>query len=292
MEPASHLPVLLTEVLSLFAGRSIRFFFEGTVGGGGHAEAILIAHPEIECYMACDRDPAALQLARSRLARWEQKIEWIEGPFSQVGSYLEARGLSSVDGVLFDLGVSSMQLDTPERGFSFRFGAPLDMRMNPASLWTAERVINEFSQEELVHIFRTYGEEPRAAAVARAIVEARRSRRLSSTTQLLSVISRVLHRRGKIHPATRIFQALRIVVNDELGELERGLKGAIAHLAAGGRVAVISFHSLEDRIVKWRLKEEESLEILTKKPLGASVGERRLNPRSRSAKLRAAEKRS
>ena len=286
---APHIPVLLREILQVFEGRKLKVFFEGTVGAGGHARAMLEAHPEIERYLACDRDPAALALAKQTLSPWGGKVEWIRGPFAELESYLDERGIGSIDGFLIDIGVSSMQFDEGERGFSFRSDAPLDMRMDPSGETTAESLINELPEVELARVFFEYGEEFRSRAAAKAIVLARKKRRIRTTHELVKVVEPVL-RRGKIHPATKIFQALRIAVNDELGQLKRGLDAAIQRLSEDGRLAVISFHSLEDRIVKWRLREEELLKILTKKPIGPSAEEMRANPRSRSAKLRAAER--
>ncbi len=285
---AAHLPVLLKEVLLCFEGKELKVFFEGTVGAGGHAKAILEAHPEIERYLACDRDPKALALARESLAPWEDKVEWIHGPFAELKGYLEERGLSSIDGFLIDVGVSSMQLDERERGFSFLGDAPLDMRMNPDGELTAEIIVNRYSEAELSRILFEYGEERRSRQVAKAIVEARRKKRIKTTQELVAIIQPVATK-GKLHPATLTFQALRIVVNDELGQLEKGLLSAIENTSPGGVIAAISFHSLEDRIVKNVLRDEKKkLEILTKKPVEASDVEIKVNPRARSAKLRAA----
>lgn len=285
-----HIPVLLAEVLRIFEGLKIGTFFEGTVGAGGHAEAILEAHPEIERYFACDRDPSALALAKKRLDdRWGKKVEYIHGPFAELPRYLDERGVSSVDGFFIDIGVSSMQLDQKERGFSFQGDAPLDMRMDPGSDLTAAELVNRLPEVELARIFYEYGEERRSRQAARAIVDARRKKKIQTTGELVAIIFKVI-RGGKIHPATRIFQALRIAVNDELGQLKLALEGAADRLQIGGKMAVISFHSLEDRIVKYAFREDKRLEILTKKPIGPSAQESRANPRSRSAKLRAAEK--
>lgn len=285
-----HTPVLLAEVLQIFEGLKIQLFFEGTVGAGGHAAAILEAHPEIERYFACDRDPAALAIAKQRLEpKWGKKVEFIHGPFSELPRYLDERGVSYVDGFFIDIGVSSMQLDQRERGFSFQGDAPLDMRMDPGSGTTAEELVNRLPEIELAKIFFEYGEERRSRQAARAIVEARRRRRIRTTGELVEILKKVI-RGGKIHPATRVFQALRIAVNDELGQLKWALEGASERLQMGGRLAVISFHSLEDRIVKHGLREDKRLKVLTKKPIGPSAQETRANPRSRSAKLRAAEK--
>ncbi len=259
------------------------------MGAGGHAKEILQAHPEIEMYFACDRDPKALALAQKNLALWEKKIRFVHGPFAELESYLDEAKVATIDGFLLDVGVSSMQFDEGERGFSFRMDAPLDMRMDPNGHLTAEMIVNEFPEEKLANIFYEYGEEFRSRAAARVIVEKRRKRRIQTTQELVDIVGPVL-RKGKIHPATKIFQALRIAVNDELDQLKQGLKAGIKRLSLEGRLAVISFHSLEDRIVKWGLKESENLEILTKKPLTATREEMRKNPRSRSAKLRGAQR--
>lgn len=284
-----HVPVLLREVLQIFEDRKLKVFFDGTVGGGGHARAILEAHEEIERYFACDRDPAALALAKANLEPWGKKVEWIHAPFGELKDHLRERDVSMIDGFLIDLGVSSMQLDNAERGFSFRKNARLDMRMDPSSGVMAEELVNKLPEAELARIFFEYGEEFRSRAAARAIVLARKKKKIQTTEDLVSVVEPVL-RRGKIHPATKIFQALRIAVNDEMGQLKQGLDAAIDSLSPGGRLAVISFHSLEDRIVKWRFRKDEQLKILTPKPIVASDEEQRKNPRSRSAKLRGAEK--
>ena len=296
-----HISVLEAEVVGAFEGVSIGTFFDGTVGAGGHAAAILQAHPEIRRYLACDRDPRGLAIAKKRLELWGEKVEFIRGSYSYLGRFLDERKIDSIEGFLIDIGVSSMQLDEAERGFSFRFEGPLDMRMDQSADVTAETIVNSYPERELEQIFREYGEEWQARKAAAAIVHARRKRPIRTTAELAKLLEMVLHR-GKIHPATKVFQALRIVVNDELGELDRGLNGAIERLSKGGRLAAISFHSLEDRIVKHRLKEREyrvqrrtqeesgCLEIRTKKPITASAEESRKNPRSRSAKLRVAEK--
>jgi 16S rRNA (cytosine1402-N4)-methyltransferase len=286
----SHVPVLLPEVLQVFEGLKIEVFFEGTVGAGGHAEAILEAHPEIRRYFACDRDEHALVLAKKRLERWGKKVEWVHDAYGDMPRILDSHGVSSIDGFLIDVGVSSMQIDEKERGFSFQGDAPLDMRMDVRGDLTAEMLINSLPEKELANLFYEYGEERRSRQIAKVIVEARRKKRIRTTGELVQVILKVA-RGGKIHPATKVFQALRIRVNDELGQLQLGLNGAIERLQEGGRMAVIAFHSLEDRIVKQCFKQEKRLQVLTKKPVVASREEIRKNPRSRSAKLRSAEKR-
>jgi 16S rRNA (cytosine1402-N4)-methyltransferase len=288
-----HTAVLQAEVLAAFEGVQLRTFFDGTVGAGGHAAAILEAHPEIERYLACDRDPSAHQIAGESLKPWGKKVEFIRGSYSNIGHFLTERKLPSIDGFLIDIGVSSMQLNEASRGFSFRFEGPLDMRMDPEATLTAAEIVNRSSERDLEKIFREFGEESRARQAAKAIVEARRKRKILTTEDLIYVVEPVLRKRGRIHAATLIFQALRIAVNDELGELERGLAAATRFLAPEGRLAVISFHSLEDRIAKNFLRDrakEGTLKLLTKKPIVPSLKESRGNPRSRSAKLRVAEK--
>lgn len=287
----AHVPVLLAAVLKTFEDVQLKVFFEGTVGAGGHAKAILEAHPEIERYLACDRDPAAHELAAAHLAPWGKKVEWIRGPYADLKEYLDEKKIGNIDGFFIDIGVSSMQLDVRQRGFSFQGDAPLDMRMDPESSLTAETIVNEMPEKELARIFFEYGEERRSRQVARAIVEARRKRRIRTTAELVAIVKPVTIW-GKLHPATLVFQALRIAVNDELGQLKRGLDAAIERTREGGKIAAISFHSLEDRIVKNTFRDaKDQLEILTKKPIGPTVEELKENPRSRSAKLRAAEKR-
>ncbi len=283
-----HKPVLMREVLDVFEGKEIRYFFDGTLGAGGHARAILEAHPEIERYYGCDRDPKALSIAAKNLESWREKVELIRGPYGDADKYLKKAGC--IDGFLIDIGVSSMQLDERERGFSFQGDAPLDMRMDPDGDLTAAEIVNRYPEAELARIFFEYGEERRSRQVAKAIAAARKKKKIRTTAELVEVVKPVATR-GRLHPATLVFQALRIVVNDELGELDRGLNAGIAALCPGGRIAAISFHSLEDRIVKNRFRDDkERLKILTKKPIGPSAEEMRANPRSRSAKLRAAEK--
>lgn len=280
-----HTPVLLEEVLDFFS-YPMNVFIDGTLGFGGHAEALIKAHPEIEMYYGFDKDPEALAYAQKRLP---EKLIPIHDSFSNL------EGLGVADGILLDLGVSSLQLDKPEKGFSFMQEGPLDMRMNPEGTLDARFVVNSLSEKELGEIFRIYGEERRWRQAAKAIVQARKKQRIETTLQLCQVLESVLKRTGKIHPMTRVFQALRIYVNDELKTLENALFTALACLKTNGRLVVISFHSLEDRIVKHTFRhfllEEKCVNILTKKPVVATREEVRQNPRSRSAKLRALEKR-
>ncbi|HSX26836.1 MAG TPA: 16S rRNA (cytosine(1402)-N(4))-methyltransferase RsmH [Chlamydiales bacterium] len=283
----AHTSVLVREVLQVFEGKEIRLFFDGTVGAGGHASALLEAHPEIERYVGCDRDPTALALAGKALEAWGEKVELVRGDYADMPRMI---GKDCIDGFLIDIGVSSMQLDERERGFSFMGDAPLDMRMDPEGELTAAEVVNRYGEAELARIFFEYGEERRSRQVAKAIVEARRKRKIRTTGELVEIIKPVATR-GRLHPATLVFQALRIVVNDELGQLQRGLTAAIEKTCPEGRIAAISFHSLEDRIVKNAFRDAKGvLKILTKKPIGPTAEETRANPRSRSAKLRAAEK--
>lgn len=271
---------MVAEVTELLAGR--RLVLDLTVGAGGHAEALLEAG--VERVIGVDRDPDAVRAASARLARFGSRFAAVRARFSRppVGG--------PVDGVLYDLGVSSMQLDTPERGFSYRLTGPLDMRMGGGGP-SAMELVNEAPESELARILAEYGEEPRARRVAAAIVRARARAPIRTTEELARIVAGALGaRRGGPHPARRTFQALRIAVNRELEELAESLPLAVAMLAPRGRIVVISYHSLEDRIVKRILLGEPSLQVLTRKPRRPSAAERARNPRARSAKLRAAEK--
>ncbi len=275
-----HEPVMAGEVTELLAGRGV--VLDLTVGAGGHAEALLRAG--VGRVIGVDRDPEALRLARRRLASFGGRFAAVQARFSRppVGG--------PVDGVLYDLGVSSIQLDRPERGFSYRLAGPLDMRMGPDGP-SAMELVNEAPEAELARIIAEYGEEPRARRVAAAIVRARGRAPIRTTEELARIVAGALGaRRGGPHPARRTFQALRIAVNRELEELEASLPRAVALLAPGGRLVVISYHSLEDRIVKRFLLGAPGLLVLTRKPRRPSAAERERNPRARSAKLRAAEK--
>ncbi len=290
-----HEPVLLKEVEQLFAPLEMKVFFDGTIGAGGHAERILEKHGEIELYIGCDVDPKALDIAEKRLAPWRKKVHLVQGNFAEVESFLAKDKVHSIEGALLDLGVSSMQLDTPERGFSFQRSGRLDMRMNPKINVTAEEIVNSYSEKELARIFRDFGEEPQWRKAVRAIIETRRKKPIHTTQELSLLLEKVVKRRGKIHPATRIFQALRIEVNQELDLLRVGLENITKHLSVHGRLGVISFHSLEDRIVKHSFramakKENGAFDLVWKKPLPPSREEMRKNPRSRSAKFRAIER--
>ncbi|MES2344530.1 MAG: 16S rRNA (cytosine(1402)-N(4))-methyltransferase RsmH [Chlamydiota bacterium] len=294
-----HLSVMLQEFLDFFSENQIKTFFEGTLGAGGHAEKLLESHPEIKTYIGCDRDPVALELAEKQLAPWKKKLVLVEGDFADIDEILKEKKVKSIDGCFFDLGVSSMQLDQGERGFSFSKEGPLDMRMGDmrmgrSSALNAEEIVNKWTEKKLGDIFREYGEEPRWRKAAKAIIDARRKKPIKTTLELADVIINSIGRsRKKLHPATLVFQALRICVNNELGALKDGLSKAIEKLSSGGRLGVISFHRLEDRIVKEMFKEayqNKTLKILTKKPLVPTSQEIKINPRSRSAKMRFAEK--
>lgn len=245
----------------------------------------MLQHPEIEQLIGFDRDPAALEIAREKLPH----ATLIHSNYAALASELEVRGIKGVDGILFDLGVSSMQLDQAARGFSFQQEGPLDMRMDTTSPYTAEDLVNSLPEVELARIIYEYGEERASRRLAKAIVIGRRKRRITTTKELADIIAGEMPRIGRLHPATRTFQALRMAVNEELDSLKEGLLQAISLLNPGASLAVISFHSLEDRIVKQTFKalDKERFQTLTKKPIEASHDECRGNPRSRSAKLRA-----
>jgi len=304
-----HRPVLLAEVLDLLDVRRGGTYIDATVGGGGHASALLERLGVDGFLVGLDRDVQAIERVRRRLAKWQDQCLLVHANFSQIGEIARSRGLEEVDGVLMDIGVSSNQLEDAARGFSFQKEGPLDMRMDHSRGRTAADVLNTLSAEDLYSMIRTFGEEPRARQIVRAIVEKRSGRPFSTTSELASVVEvAVGGRRGRLHPATRTFQALRIGVNDELGALEKGLKESLSLLRVGGRMAVISFHSLEDRMVKrffsahagrhlslpeggsrW-VGERPVVTRIGRKPVMASAEEQRVNPRARSAKLRVAER--
>lgn len=259
-----------------------------TLGAGGHAEALLAAGARR--VIGVDRDPAAIEAARERLAEYGDRVQVFPGRFSEVLEVAEEAGVSRAGGVLYDLGASSMQLDRGERGFSYREAGPLDMRMSSEGTGAFE-VVNEYPEPELVRVLRELGEERFAGRIAAAIVRARNRAPLQSTRELAAVVAAAVpKRRGGPHPARRAFQAIRIEVNREIEELTASLPRAVQLLAPGGRLVAISYHSLEDRVVKRHLRDDEGLVILTKKPMRPGSAEAARNPRARSAKLRAAEK--
>jgi 16S rRNA (cytosine1402-N4)-methyltransferase len=276
----SHIPVLSQETVAGLGVIAGGWYLDATVGGAGHSELILQAAPDLNL-VAIDRDLQALAAARERLAPYGDRVQFWHG------NYADYQPLQQkFDGIIADLGVSSVQLDLAERGFSFRNEAPLDMRMDRSQGTTAADLVNYTSEVELARIIFTYGEERMSRQIARDIVA---GRPFTTTTQLAYTIGGAVpksYRYGRIHPATRTFQALRIVVNQELSSLEKFLAVAPSWLKPEGKIGLISFHSLEDRIVKHTLRENESLKVLTKKPIIATDAELAANPRSRSAKLR------
>jgi 16S rRNA (cytosine1402-N4)-methyltransferase len=288
---------MVEEVLVGLNCRSGRLYVDGTVGEGGHAAAILErCGPEGELW-GLDRDPEALRTAAARLAHHTSKFQLFHRSYAQLGQLLQSARRAPAAGILLDLGLSSFQLQASQRGFSFTGDQPLDMRFNPEEPGpTAATLLNRSSQPELAHLFREYGEEPRAKSIARLVVEQRRRQPFRTTGQLVNLLEQALgpgRRRGRLHPATRVFQALRIAVNRELAELTAFLEEAPAWLEPGGRLVVIAYHSLEDRQVKHRFLAWERAGLmtrLTRKPLTPTPAEVQANPRARSAKLRIAEK--
>lgn len=283
-----HDTVLKSEAVSLLTRNQGAVYVDATVGGGGHTEAILRAIPGVRV-VAIDRDPDALRAAADRMAGRAAQVEFVHGNFRELHRLVS---VDQVDGVLFDLGVSSPQLDRAERGFSYHGDAPLDMRMDPTGDRTAFRFVNMAEGHELTRVFREYGEERWASRIAQFIVEARRQEPIRTTGRLVELIKAAIPasaRRAGGHPARRTFQAIRMWVNQELESLDEGLDGAQRILAPGGIIAVISFHSLEDRMVKRRFRQWEAEgagRVLTKKPVATPISEEESNPRSRSAKLR------
>ena len=308
MQPFIHKPVLLAEVLSALSPKSSRRYADGTVGGGGHASAILAASSPSGWLFGCDRDGVALEAARERLAEFAGRFELRRGNFAELADWVPA---GSCDGVLLDLGVSSPQLDAAGRGFSFQQDGPLDMRMDARQTLTAAQLVNEAGAAELANIFWELGGERDSRRIAAAIEHDRRQRRFETTRQLAELIERLNPRRGrKTHPATQVFLALRLAVNDEMGSLKRGLDAALRILKPGGRLAVITFHSLEDRVVKEfgrarardytftggldvpELREPRAPEMrwVQRKAIRPGASELAENPRARSAQLRVMEK--
>ncbi len=303
-----HEPVLLSEVLEfLEPNRADGLLVDATVGLGGHSEALLERHPEVRL-LGIDRDPRALERSRERLSRFGDRVAFVQGRHESLIDILKQSQIDSVSGLLADLGVSSMQLDDAERGFSFRFEGPLDMRMGAEGRSAAD-LVNTLDEYELARIIRDYGEEPMARRIARAIVAARDEAPIETTSRLAEVIRSVKKARyNEIDPSTLTFQALRIATNEELVGLDRFVEDAVSVLETGARVAIISFHSLEDRIVKRAFRRlagectcppsmpvcgcgaKTLIEVLTGRPVTASEEEMNRNPRARSAKLRVAER--
>jgi 16S rRNA (cytosine1402-N4)-methyltransferase len=305
---SEHVPVMVKEVLEWLDPRPPGVYVDATVGAGGHAEAILERIARGGRLIGIDRDAGALAMAAQRLERFGTAVALRHANYTAIREVVAEAGVETVDGIVMDLGASSMQLEAPERGFSFTRPGPLDMRMDPEQDLTAADLVNKLSEEELQHIIRTYGEERWARRIARQIV---RIRPLQTTDQLAAAVANAIPRRAwprGIHPATRTFQALRIATNRELESLEQVIPGAVGTLRGGGKICVITFHSLEDRIVKHtylRLSRgcicppgsptctcdgRRWLNVLTRKPIVASPDEVIANPRARSAKLRVAER--
>ncbi|WP_457636999.1 16S rRNA (cytosine(1402)-N(4))-methyltransferase RsmH [Oceanithermus sp.] len=283
MTAERHQPVMLSEALNLLNVQPGGVYVDATFGGGGHTRGIVERGGQV---LALDQDPDAHKRAE-RLGG--VAIRFVRANFRDLEAVLASQGSPPVNGILADLGVSSFHFDDPARGFSYQHEGPLDMRMGDSGP-TAAEIVNTLSEEELANIIWRYGEERQSRRIARAIVEARTAAPIETTTQLAEIIRRAVGYRKAGHPARRTFQALRIYVNDELGALTELLQAAGRVLVPGGRLVVISFHSLEDRIVKHFLREDPRFRVLTKKPLTASAAEQKENPRSRSAKLRAGEK--
>ena len=293
----THESVLLAETLERLVGDKEGLYLDATLGLGGHSEAVLNKISAEGKVLGLDADPEALALAGHRLATHSGKFHSVRSNFRSLGTILEAEGFFPLSGALFDLGVSSLQLDKPERGFSFMRSGPLDMRLGPDSPLTAELIVNRWPAEQIAMLLTEYGEEPEAQRIARAIVERRGKKPFATTLELASCVESVVPRTGH-HPATRTFQALRIAVNQELDALTRGLTAVVPYLKVGGRLCVITFHSLEDRIVKnvfASLVAQGSCAYLDKGDAKSAVAptqdEIARNPRSRSAKLRVIEKR-
>ncbi|MBF0153218.1 MAG: 16S rRNA (cytosine(1402)-N(4))-methyltransferase RsmH [Magnetococcales bacterium] len=307
-----HTPVMTSEVLEALAPQSGSILVDATYGGGGHSHGLLVASAPHGRVIALDRDPEAIAHGAGAVQSWQGRLTLLHGTFGRLADSLRQLGIERVDGVLFDLGVSSRQLDVPERGFSFQADGPLDMRMNPVGGPTAADLVNRLGQEELADLVFHHGDERHARRVARAIVAARLQAPLTTTRQLAKLLERVVPgKRGGIHPATRTFQALRIAVNDELGELRSGLAAGVTCLKPGGRLVAISFHSLEDRLVKEAFRQGvrppvagdprlpppvasvvpvPTLRLIARKPWTASPAEVQRNPRARSARMRVAER--
>jgi len=304
--PYLHKPVLYQEIIHALQPRSGGHYVDGTLGAGGHARGILEACTPDGLLLGLDVDPQALALARETLAPYEGRIHLVQASHITLSDQLAVLKWESVDGIVLDLGASSMQFDNPERGFSFMQDGPLDMRFGINALMSAEEIVNTFDERELADIIFRYGEDRDSRKIAKAIVM---NRPLRTTGELASVIQRASPRRGdRVHPATQTFQALRIAVNDELAAVEKTLPQAVTSLNVGGRLAVISFHSLEDRIVKEYFRQQSKdlvnppyekiyaeerkavVKLVNKKPIAPSDAEIKENPRARSAKLRIVEK--
>ncbi|MBP6342593.1 MAG: 16S rRNA (cytosine(1402)-N(4))-methyltransferase RsmH [Candidatus Omnitrophica bacterium] len=295
-EEALHLPVMAREVEEFLNPQAGGCFLDGTLGLAGHSVLIAQKIGSSGRLIALDKDQKALALARKKLSTFTGKVDLVHSDFRDFDVVLKKLGVDAVDGMLFDLGISSFQLDAPERGFSFRSEGPLDMRMNQDALTSAADIINTLQEEELANVIFTFGEERFSRRIAKAIVQYRARKKIETTKELEEIIFTsvpVSYRRQKIHPATRTFQAIRIAVNRELESLQLIMDKCADYLKEGGRIGVISFHSLEDRIVKEKFKSLAKSGIMTlivKKPLRPSDDEIKSNPRARSARFRVAER--
>lgn len=288
MTEGFHEPVMVEEVCQfLLQGEGV--YVDATVGGGGHAKALLERLGPGSFLIGIDRDAEALEVARKTLDIFGSRVTLVHGRFSELRKILNTLGIPKVRGILFDLGVSSWQLAQARRGFSFMQEGPLDMRMDTTHRKTAYDLLHSLSERELAELFFRFGEERYARRVARAIVAYRKRKPITTTAELAALVAQVVPR-GRIHPATRVFMALRIAVNEELDELERALRELPEVLMEGGRIAVLSYHSLEDRLVKRFFRECPALRSVTKKPLFPTQDEIQRNPRARSARLRVAER--
>ena len=306
-----HVPIMVNEVIGLLAPQRGGIFVDGTLGGGGHSEAILMALPEGGRLYGIDRDDEAIAEAGKRLAPFSDQFTAVRGNFFDMKTLLKMRGVEKVDGILLDLGVSSHQLDTPERGFSYKYDAPLDMRMDRTGTLTAYTVVNTWDREKLAWIFREYGEERFAQRISEQILAKRAKKPIETTAELAEIVKNAIpakYRNEPQHPARRVFQAVRIAVNGELDELSDAIRNAHDLLNSGGRLVVLTFHSLEDRIVKNTFRSFENpcicpksapvcvcgrkptAKVLTRHPLTAEESEQESNTRSTCAKLRAIEK--
>ena len=290
-----HVPVMRAEVVRALAPERGGLFVDCTLGLGGHAAAVLEAGAQR--LIGIDRDADALAVAREHLARWIDQVEFVHADYREIGRVLDERGIGGVDGIVADLGVSSMQFDGEGRGFSFQRDEPLDMRMDRSTGGTAADLLSDLREEDLANLIYRFGEERFSRRIARAIVDARRTGPVETTGQLAALVRRAVPRKGysPIHPATRTFQALRIAVNGELEGLDEFVDQACRRLAPGGRLVVLAFHSLEDRVVKHTLRrlaadEAESFRLLSRRAMQPTDDEVAVNPRARSAKLRAVER--
>ena len=293
----THIPVLLSETVGFVLTGNPKVIVDATLGAGGHTRKILESNSEVKV-IGLDCDDEIIAIATKNLLEFKERVTIVKENYRNIDAVLASLGVAGVDGAVFDLGVSSLELDSPERGFSFMHEAPLDMRMDKSARLTAEAIVNELNETELADIIFNYGEERFSRRIARNIAQSRERKKIATTTELAEIVRLSVPpncRHGRIHPATRTFQALRIAVNDELGGLSKALEKMPALLNPGAKLCVISFHSLEDRIVKKNFvalakQEVPVYKLLTKKPLIPGDAEVALNPRSRSSKLRVAEK--